>query len=71
MSTSPDVPSRFEQHAIIQFLTIEKFSAAGIYKRFKITYGNGVMSIQHVVVVTKKPPMCRILRYHFIAWMDQ
>ncbi len=22
---------------------------------------------QYIVVVTNKPPMCRILRYHFIA----
>ncbi len=25
----------------------------------------------HIVVVTKKPPMCRILRYHFIARMGR
>ncbi len=48
MSTSCYVPSRFEQLAIIQVLTIEKCSAADIHKRLKSAYDNGVMSIQHV-----------------------
>ncbi len=48
MSTSCDVPSTFEQRTIIWFLRIEKCSAAEIHKRLKSTYGNDIISIQHV-----------------------
>ncbi len=34
-------------------------------------YKISLISIFYIVVVTKKPPMCRILRYHFIAWMGR
>ncbi len=37
----------------------------------EVFYPNGVKSEKYFVVVTKKPPMLRILHYHFIAWMGR